>query len=316
MSGWSGWNSDEGHASGPGEDRGRAAWSPGTPGTPPPWAYEETRTAPARPPGPAPADPPPPPPPWATAPTHAGGPPVPAPVPPPSYHPVPAPRRVRGGRLIALVVAMVLVGAGSGFVVWYLGRDRGGPGSPSASAPATGVTASAPVSASSAAASSLPPSPSPSVGIPAGYRLVRDPVGYTLAVPEGWTRRQKQGEKAAVVFYDSPSDGRQLQIFRLAESTVTESLDLAENDPGYGYSREPGYRALGRRSADTWAELSYRYDDLDKGARRVVDHRFRAADGTLYAIRSSGPEHLSDGLVRAPLTAALASFCPTDTSCG
>ncbi|MEU9990467.1 hypothetical protein AB0E10_27435 [Streptomyces sp. NPDC048045] len=344
MSGWSGGrNSEEGRGGGPAEDRGRAAWSPG--GTPPPWAYEETRTTPVPPPadpGPA-AVPPLPPPPWAAA-TQAGGPPLAAPVPahaggPPAAASLPAhaggtpaaapapsydPRRARGGRLIALVAAMALVGAAAGLGVWYLGRDDGGGGSPSATAAAGGVTVSTSTSASVPASSppagttasgASPSAPGVSARPPAGYRLVRDPVGYTLAVPEGWTRRQEQGEKAAVVFYDSPSDGRQLQIFGLAEPTVTESLDLAENDPGYGYSHRPGYRALARRSGADWAELTYRYDDRDKGARRVVDHRFRAADGTLYAIRASGPESLSDGLVRRPLTTALASFCPTATGC-
>ncbi|MFE1879747.1 hypothetical protein [Streptomyces diastatochromogenes] len=345
MSGWNGsngWNGPEGYGAegsgpdhgpgaerAPGEERGRAAWTADRPPTPPPWASAQTQSAPLPPPPPwasaetstgpvppppgsadgRPADIPPPPQPWPATPTHADG-----LVPSPSY--APAPRRVHGGRLLALVVAMALVGAGAGFGVWYLGRDRAGGGTPSASAPAAGVTVSA-SKASTPAAPEAPGStpPSASTEPPAGYRLAHDPVGYTLAVPEGWTRRQKQGEKATVVFYDSPSDGRQLQLFELAESTVTESLDLAENDPGYGYSHEPGYRALARRSGDTWAELSYRYDDPDKGPRRVVDHRFRATDGTLYAIRASGPESLSDGLVRGPLTTALASFCPTGGSC-
>ncbi|MGW2747562.1 hypothetical protein [Streptomyces sp. NPDC001450] len=327
MSSWSGWNGPEGYGAqgygaegpgpdhrpgaerAPGEERDRAAWTADEPPPPPPWASAQTRSAALPPPPPwASAEtstaplPPPPPQPWTSAPTYTDG-----RVPAPSY--APAPRRVHGGRLIALVVAMVLVGAGSGFGVWYLGRDRAGSTTPAASAPGTGVTASASASTTPRTPASTP-SPA-SRQLPTGYRLVHDPVGYTLAVPEGWTRRQKQGEKATVVFYDSPSDGRQLQIFELAESTVTESLDLAENDPGYGYSHEPGYQALTRRSGDTWAELSYRYDDPDKGSRRVVDHRFRAPDGTLYAIRSSGPEHLSDARVRAPLTTALASFCPT-----
>ncbi|MEU2053473.1 hypothetical protein [Streptomyces bungoensis] len=318
MSGWSGQGGEEGAGSGSGEDRGGAAWSPGAP---PPWAYEETRTAPA--PG-AGEVPPPPPPPWATAHTRAGAPPVPpppssyGPVPTPSHGPAPVQRPFRGGRLIALVAAMVLVGTGTGLGVWYVGRDRGSGGSPQASAPATAVpvsTAAPPDSPSGSPAPTPSSSPPPSQGTPAGYRLVHDSVGYAIAVPRGWTRREEQGEKAAVVFYDSPSDGRRLQIFRLAEATVTESLDLAENDPGYGYSREPGYQALSRRSGDTWAELTYRYDDPDKGARRVVDHRFQAPDGTLYAIRASGPEHLPATRVRAPLTTALTTFCPTDTTC-
>ncbi|MFB7337816.1 hypothetical protein ACFC00_40455 [Streptomyces adustus] len=59
-----------------------------------------------------------------------------------------------------------------------------------------------------------------------------------------------------------------------------------------------------------------RYDDADGGSRQVFDHRFRAADGTLYAIRSSGPEDLAVDRVRAPLTSAVASFCPSGARCG
>jgi hypothetical protein len=66
---------------------------------------------------------------------------------------------------------------------------------------------------------------------------------------------------------------------------------------------------------DTWAELSYRYRDEDKGSRQVIDHRFRAADGTLYAIRSSGPANLDPDLVRSPLATAVSSFCPAEAEC-
>ncbi|MER5523899.1 hypothetical protein ABT075_04690 [Streptomyces sp. NPDC002677] len=173
------------------------------------------------------------------------------------------------------------------------------------------------VSAKSSAPASPEPTASsaPTPSVASGYRVARDPVGYTLDVPQGWTRRQQQGEKAPVVYYDSPSDGRQLQIFALSEATPSESLDLAENDPGYGYAKQPGYQAGDRTSGDTWAELSYRYEDKDKGTRQVIDHRFQAADGTLYAIRSSGPGSLPAALVRGPLTTAVDSFCPDGTQC-
>ncbi|MFF7274505.1 hypothetical protein [Streptomyces griseorubiginosus] len=148
-----------------------------------------------------------------------------------------------------------------------------------------------------------------------GYRRTQDPVGYRVDVPRGWTRTEKQGQAAPVVVYDAPADGRRLQIFRIAEDTPAQSLDLAENDPGYGFARQPGYQVLDRASGTTWAELAYRYDDSDLGARQVVDHRFQAADGTLYAIRATGPAALAPARVREPLTRALASFCPTDTEC-
>ncbi|MFI6485946.1 hypothetical protein [Streptomyces sp. NPDC050564] len=150
--------------------------------------------------------------------------------------------------------------------------------------------------------------------IPAGYHAVRDPVGYTVVIPLGWTRSQKQGITAVVVYYKSP-DGRQLQIFGLSESTPAESLDLAEKDSGNGYAQQPGYRALDRASGDTWSELSYRYDDADKGPSQVIDHRFTAPDGSLYAIRASGPYSLASALVRDPLNTAIATFCPEGTSC-
>ncbi|MGW2823057.1 hypothetical protein ACWC24_19020 [Streptomyces sp. NPDC001443] len=59
-----------------------------------------------------------------------------------------------------------------------------------------------------------------------------------------------------------------------------------------------------------------RHDDAEGDPRQVIDHRFRAADGMLCAIRSCGPENLAADLVRAPLTTAVASFCPSGARCG
>lgn len=277
-----------------------AGTGPRSPAPPAPWAQSP-------PPGGRPALPsaPPPearrdytPPPWSGAPTSAG------------YRLAPPPRR-RSGRALAAVLALVLVAGLAGLGVWYLGRDDGGRSEAGAASPSahTGTGPASRTPGSPAAASAAAPSAA------AGYRVAHDPVGYTLDVPKGWTRRQQQGEKAPVVYYDSPSDGRQLQIFALSEATPAESLDLAENDPGFGYAKQPGYRPGVRASGAGWAELSYRYDDRDKGTRQVIDHRFQAADGTLYAIRSSGPAALAAGLVRGPLTAALDSFCPAGAGC-
>ena len=287
MSGWDG--NGSGHSSGswsehePSEERGQAAWAAQEPIVPPPWASAQTQTFSAPPPVPAP--------------TPAPGP-VPAPPPAP-----PSPPRAR--RLLLVLLAAAVFGAGVGAGVWFLIRDdsaRTGAGS----TPMPGVVATTPPAPT-------PNSPSPS-SVP-GYRRAQDPVGYTLHIPEGWIRSQRQGEKAPVVYYDAPDDGRSLQIFALAEDTPAESLDLAENDPGYGYANQPGYRALDRASAAGWAELTYRYDDENQGPRQVIDHRFEAADGTLYAIRAAGPAELAPDLVREPLTTALESFCPAGGQC-
>ncbi|MET9383779.1 hypothetical protein ABZY09_22585 [Streptomyces sp. NPDC002928] len=310
--GWDGHSSDSGSEHEPSEESGRATWAAEEDSTPP-WASAETQTGGTLPPPWAP-----PPtgaggtsqPPWAPPPTGAGGALPPPWAPAPMYAPAPAPARSHGAaRLLLVLTATVVLGAGTGAGVWYLARDHSS---------ATGTTPHASVSVTSSPPAVTPSASapvSPSASAAPGYRTARDPIGYTIAVPEGWTRRQKQGEKAPVVYYDSPDDGRQLQIFALAERTPAESLDLAENDPGYGFARQPGYRALVRRSDTTWSELTYRYDDADNGPRQVIDHRFRAADGTLYAIRVSGPEDLARALVREPLTTAVASFCPPGGAC-
>jgi hypothetical protein len=300
MNGWDGYSSGSGAEHEPSEERGQASWSAPEPGSPPPWASAETQTSQS-------------PPPWAATPA-----PPPTWTPPPEYATAPVPAAGHGVRrlLLALTVTVVL-GAGAGGGFWYLTRDHnGGTGTGTGAGPATSVsvTTSAPQTTPPATTASASPLSSASSAA-AGYRTAKDPIGYTVDVPQGWTRREKQGEKAPIVYYDSPDDGRQLQIFEVSEKTPAESLDLAENDPGYGFARQPGYQALGRTYGDTWAELSYRYDDQDKGARQVVDHRFTASDGTLYAIRVSGPETLSPTLVREPLVKAVGSFCPAGTGC-
>ncbi|MFJ3665471.1 hypothetical protein ACIPSE_03345 [Streptomyces sp. NPDC090106] len=324
----SGWNGDgEGHSSGsderaPSEEQGQAAW-----GAVPPWASAETQTSAAPPPWAsaetrASRTPPP----WASAetgtaqtpPPWAAVPPPPAPspyVPPPS--PPSSPPAVR--RLLVIVAVTAVLGAGTGAGVWFLTREGAtGP----VAAPGTGVaaTTSRPP-ASPLESPSRNPSPGPSLSPEpsepaAGYRRVRDPVGYTLVVPAGWVRRQTQGEKAPVVFYDDPDGGRQLQIFLVTEDDPASSLRKAETDPGYGFAHQPGYQVLARDEGATWSELAYRYDDEDKGPRQVVDHRFRAPGGDSYAIRSSGPGALPVALVREPLAMALDSFCPTGADCG
>ncbi|WP_328749835.1 hypothetical protein OHT57_30870 [Streptomyces sp. NBC_00285] len=300
MSGWNGDSSGSGAERAPSEERGRAAWSSGETGVAPRWAAAEETGAAQR---------------WASAETQTSFVPPWAGAAPTQSSPLapswtvavtapprtpPAPHRIR--RVLGALAVAVLVGVSVGAGVWFLIRDTS-LGARTGSGPAPSVSA----------ASSSSPSTSTATGT---YRRTRDPVGYTIDVPRGWTRTQKQGRLAPVVVYDAPADGRRLQIFRLVEDTPARSLELAENDPGYGFSRQPGYQVLDRASGTTWAELAYRYDDPDLGARQVVDHRFEAADGTLYAIRATGPAPLASALVREPLTRALSSFCPADTECG
>ncbi|MFJ9907085.1 hypothetical protein ACIRVK_30045 [Streptomyces sp. NPDC101152] len=319
MSGWDeyGAGAGSGPKREPSEDRGRAAWSAGDTSAVPPWASAETQTGGTLPP---PWVPPPPGavypgPPAPPGPAYTGAPTPPYTLPPASPS---APRR-RAGRVLGVIALVVLVGAGTGAGTWYLLREhRTG----TVAAPVTATSAGAPPSAhqssepqgTASTAASASPSASLLTSPAAGYRRVQDPLGYALDVPQGWTRRQTPGKLAPVVHYDG-TDGRQLQIFKVTESTPYKSLTLAETDPGYGFDKQPGYRVLQRDHGDTWAELTYRYTDADKGPRQVIDHRFEAADGTLYAIRSSGPAATDPEQVREPLKAAVRHFCPTGAQC-
>ncbi|MFF9494911.1 hypothetical protein [Streptomyces flaveolus] len=302
--------------------------TPAGPAPAAPWAPDSAGSAPAAPWAPGPAGPP------STAPGATPAPstygPQPAPTAPPYQPPPPGPGPGSGPglrRVLVALTATAVLGAGVGAGVWALTRDDGT--DRAGDSPATGVTvtdaptapasgtapaSAAPVTSAATSSSATTASASPSAAL--GYRRAQDPVGYAITVPEGWRRHERQGESAAVVTYDSPDGGRQLQIFALVEETPAASLDLAENATGYGFARQPGYRALTRSSGgDAFSELVYRYDDEDRGPRQVIDHRFRAADGTLYAIRSSGPETLDGALLREPLTRAVDSFCPADGEC-
>ncbi|MFF3856843.1 protein kinase [Micromonospora sp. NPDC002575] len=88
--------------------------------------------------------------------------------------------------LIGLVVAVPLLGRG--------GDDEPGPGEPQAGLSSSTPSAAAP--SSPAPASSAAPSPTPSASpsvdpdaLPEGWVLHKDPAGFSLPLPKGWTRR-------------------------------------------------------------------------------------------------------------------------------
>ncbi|WP_236580001.1 hypothetical protein [Streptomyces sp. HM190] len=155
----------------------------------------------------------------------------------------------------------------------------------------------------------------PADGAP-GYVRSEDPAGFTVDVPSGWTRTAKQPDgKPAVVTYESPDGTRALQLFEVSEESPAASMDDAEN-ANYGFARLPGYRVLDRSEEAAYSEVVYRFDgESAVGPRRVIDHRFLAADGKPYGVRFSAPESTSLTDLREPVTNAVTSLCPTGTTC-
>ncbi|WP_421110261.1 serine/arginine repetitive matrix protein 2 [Streptomyces sp. NEAU-S77] len=189
-------------------------------------------------------------------------------------------------------------------------------------APETGAPTDRPPGLPSATPSGLPsahpsgapdafPSAVPSLtgsAPPAGFSTARDPEGFDIAVPEGWRRTVK----GPSVFYASPDDSTKIQVFELhgPEATPYESAQEAERLA----SRNRGYERitlaqLGAAAMDP-AQLEYTYRSKESGARRILDRRFAAQNGTMYAVLIIGPA--DDRAEEQSLhDTVLKTFCPT-----
>jgi hypothetical protein len=214
-----------------------------------------------------------------------------------------------------VIVAVAVLAGGVGGGLWALTRDdpagrpdAGPTGSavtvtaapPGASPDTRNTTGSEGVHVDPSRATVPDPSP--------GYSRSVDPLGYTVDVPDGWVRDETQGKLAPVVTYTAPGGDRRLMVFEVKEVSATESSAQAQ-EIAEGFK---GYRYLDRRSGADWTEFSYRYDSRQWGVTQTVDHRFRAADGTPYAVVASSPAGTD---LTEQLATAVNSFCPTGFDC-
>ncbi|MFJ9423930.1 hypothetical protein [Streptomyces sp. NPDC101249] len=225
----------------------------------------------------------------------------------------------------SVVIGAAVAGVAVSLVLTLVGGDGGSGDEGGAPAP----TASAPLSGSSPGSADPPPQGSPAVpspppagsGPPAGFTLRDDQEGFRIAVPEEWTRSSVPSQYGmAVVSYRSPDRTQRLQIFQVAEESPAASFQLFLSDDT---PRPAGFREVSLRTVDdggvTGSRLEYLAsrirDEPDVGTWRVLDERFTAPDGRVYAIASYGPD--TDG--RADelryLIAALEWFCPPGTGC-
>ncbi|MFD7404014.1 hypothetical protein ACFV7R_15345 [Streptomyces sp. NPDC059866] len=295
--------------------------------------------------GVAPAAPPPPPPhvspsvPTLTGIQRPGSGPEPAPWPPygTAYppgvpEPVPAgPRRGGRGKVWAVLGGAAAVGVVVGLVVTLVVRDeeasdgRAGDGRAAASASAS--------QSPGASGSGLPSDPGPqetatgspsalNSDLPAGFEAYDDPQGFTIARPTGWTRTTVSSQYGIdVVHYRSPDGGRRLQVFEVSEASPEESHELFLSD---AVPKGPGFTELSLENLDdgdfTGSRLEYLVDSIkgepDIGTWYVVDERFMAADGKLYAIAAYGADADGRDDERELLRTALGAFCPPYTTCG
>ncbi|WP_327697177.1 serine/threonine-protein kinase [Streptomyces sp. NBC_00459] len=198
-------------------------------------------------------------------------------------HPAPG-RPRRRGRVIALVAALVvLVVGGCGAVAlhqWNQGSWMVGSAAPAA--PSAAASASAAPSATAGAPS-----------VPKGWVRVDDPAGFSLLLPEGWTRKEENGQ----IDY-SPDGGEHFLRIAIDESPDFDDPYQHQLDLEKQLKRLSEYRrvTLGanvyrdRKGAlwdFTWTALAK--DSEFPGPRRAIEQAYLGRDGAEYVIYMSAP---------------------------
>ncbi|MFE7412341.1 serine/threonine-protein kinase [Streptomyces laurentii] len=268
----------------------RAAAAPAAT-TPLPEPYAEPRPAPVSVPSPVPAPAP------APAPRSPSAP-VTAPVPAPAS----APHRGRWRPAVLAALAAGLLAGGAVFAAMtHLGGllgtdgqdDQGGGATSSATGAANPGTGPSGDTSGDTSADPSPDDGRTSGGVPVGWRRVKDPLGFSILVPDGWTRQVKGGQ----VDY-TPDNGRHHIRVSIDPSPDFENPYLHMQDVETTLSgRLPDYtrvrldRNVFRDKDDSclW-EFTWTERTNHPGPRRAIDQVFLGNDGSEYAIYLSAPE--------------------------
>ncbi len=221
----------------------------------------------------------------------------------------PARERSPRGVLVAALLVAAMAGAGvSAAALLVNGDGGGGGGSPTSPAsrettsaapgptatgshgdPATPSSSSARPSSGRPATPGAAPASDDHATAPSGYRLAVDPAGFSLAVPEEFTR-VPQGER---VFYLSPGETFRLGI-KIADPAPGGPLGAMERAAAEGPENNPGYHD-GRvtetehdgHPAALW-EFTWDGFSAAEGARHTYDLCWEA-NGRLYDVWVSAP---------------------------
>ncbi|MER6061655.1 protein kinase [Streptomyces sp. NPDC001792] len=204
----------------------------------------------------------------------------------------PPPRTSTRGVLIAALLVAALAGAGVSAAALLLhGSGDGGDGSPgrTASSQATGTGTSPSALPSPSPGETRPTASAGSRTAPSGYRTARDPAGFSLAVPEDFTR-SPQGER---VFYLSPGETFRLGI-KVADPEPGGPQAVMERSAANGPSSNPGYHdgrvtstSHGGHPAALW-EFSWNGFSAAEGPRHTYDLCWEEG-GRMYDVWVSAP---------------------------
>jgi serine/threonine protein kinase len=202
------------------------------------------------------------------------------------------PRRSARTILAAAALAVAVVGAGVSAAALLMGGDGEGERAPGTSAPST---------------TGSPERPTPTVTVtrqqtetatatpaPAGYRIVKDPKGFSLAVPDGF-KRDPQGSR---VFYMSPGGTFRIGI-KVADPEEGGPLEVMRRSHAKGPENNFGYRdgevlatTHNGRPAALW-EFTWDGFTEAEGARHTYDLCWEEG-GRMYDVWVSAPVGRSD----------------------
>ncbi|MGW3601396.1 protein kinase domain-containing protein [Micromonospora sp. NPDC005161] len=200
------------------------------------------------------------------------------------------PNNTRRNLLIGAVVALLLIGLV--VIVPLLTKGDGdespqaGPtGGAATSAPAPQTTAPAvppPTSGAPSPTASATPSVDPNA-LPAGWKLHKDPAGFALPLPDGWSRRQVDG--ITVVFSQNNGPGE-----LLVQWTSTPAKDAVKDWQAQEPNRKRlvnNYQYLSINACDFWKTCGdWEWLETRDGTRIHVRNRgFVTASNRGYALR-------------------------------
>ncbi|MER5259692.1 MULTISPECIES: serine/threonine-protein kinase [unclassified Streptomyces] len=218
----------------------------------------------------------------------------------PPEHPAGGSRRRRRVVLIAAALVAAVAGAAVSAVALLMGRDGDGGGTPTTPSRSSQTAQTQTVTPT--------PSPTPTVTVtrgsrtpkpstpeaPEGYRVAEDPRGFTLAVPDGFTRRV-DGPRT---FYMSPGETFRIGIKESAPEPGGP-LAVQRRSAAKGPQNNPGYRdgevtetSHNGRPAALW-EFSWDGFTEAEGERQTYDLCWEEG-GRMYDVWVSAPVGMAE----------------------
>jgi serine/threonine protein kinase len=198
--------------------------------------------------------------------------------PPPPAPPAPSPRRRVWWALIAAIVVVLLV-AGAG-IMWWARRPDADKSVATVPQPSISPSPSPSLSLSPSPAPTSPAPPSTATSskpgntesrpaLPAGWTNYRDPTGFSLYVPKGWTR----SKKGSIVYFRA--SGRVLGIDQTKKPQWNPVADW-RGKAKYRVARGdfPAYHEIHIRSADYFLKAAdWEFTFNGGGVRQHVNNR-------------------------------------------